>query len=202
MRERTCVAAALDVFGPVGENGTFRSFRRECLQIVVAAGFHAFAFDRSGPPLRSLRTAVDLIRGGWNLLLYPEGTRSRTGALGPFKAGVGVLAKMTGRPVVPIHVAGGTSILPCGATIPRKGRAHVRYGDPMRLRLGEDTGDFAARVREHVRELGGAIAGGDAAEAACTADAACRVSAASATGRAAAFAPLPEATGDAPQRAR
>jgi long-chain acyl-CoA synthetase len=154
IRRRTCVAAALDVFGPNGETRTIRAFRRECLQVIVAAGFHAFAFDRSGPPLRSLRTAVDLVRGGWNLLLYPEGTRSRTGELGEFKAGVGVLARVTQRPVVPVNVAGGTSILPCGATVPRSGHAHVRFGEPIRISRGESGHAFADRVRQRVRELG------------------------------------------------
>ena len=100
IRRRTCVAAALDVFGPASyvPKKTLRYFKRECLQIIVAAGFHAFAFDRYGPPLRSLRTALDLLRNDWSLLLYPEGTRSRTGKMAPFKPGVGVLAKMSGGP--------------------------------------------------------------------------------------------------------
>jgi 1-acyl-sn-glycerol-3-phosphate acyltransferase len=157
IRRRTCVAAALDVFGPAsnGERRSWHAFRRECLQIVVAAGFHAFAFDRHGPPRRSLRTAVTLVRRGWSLLLYPEGTRSRTGRIGPFKAGVGVLAKMTGRPVVPIHVGGGTTILPCGSTVPRSGRAVVRFGDAVRLAPDESAAAFTQRLHGRIRELGG-----------------------------------------------
>jgi 1-acyl-sn-glycerol-3-phosphate acyltransferase len=151
LRERTCVAAALDVFG----NGQVPSIRRECLQFVVAAGFHAFAFDRHGPPLRSIRTAAELIRHGWNLLLYPEGTRSRTGRLGPFKPGIGVLARFTRRPVVPIHVSGGRDVLPCGATIPRPGRITVRYGPPLVYRRPERPEAFAERLCEQVRVLGG-----------------------------------------------
>jgi 1-acyl-sn-glycerol-3-phosphate acyltransferase len=154
LRARTCVAAALDVFGRAGTRETRRRIlKREVLQIVVAAGFHAFAFDRHGPPLRSLRTATSLVRHGWNLLLYPEGTRSRSVDLGPFKAGVGVIAKMTGRPVVPVHVSGGQSILPCRASMPRPGCALVRYGEPMRHRDGESPVDFAARVRLRVAAL-------------------------------------------------
>ena len=54
LRKRTCVAAALDVFGPTDdtERRTLKALRRECLQVIVAAAFHAFAFDRHGPPGR------------------------------------------------------------------------------------------------------------------------------------------------------
>jgi 1-acyl-sn-glycerol-3-phosphate acyltransferase len=154
-RRRTCVAAALDVFGPAAKGGA-KAIKRECLQIIVAAGFHAFAFDRHGPPLRSMRTAVDLIRRDWSLLLYPEGTRSRTGALGPFKSGVAVLAKKSGRPVVPVHVSGGPSILPCGRTMPCRGHATVQFGQPLRPARGEGGAEFLERLRQRVIALGAA----------------------------------------------
>ena len=59
---------------------------------------------------------------GWNLLIYPEGTRSRTGIPGEFKPGIGLLAKKTGVPVVPVRVTGSNEILlPPGSTVPRPG---------------------------------------------------------------------------------
>ncbi|MCH8343798.1 MAG: 1-acyl-sn-glycerol-3-phosphate acyltransferase [Planctomycetes bacterium] len=152
VRERTAVAAALDVFGRA-DNGRMPSLKRECLQLVVAAGFHAFAFDRHGPPLRSVRTAAQLIRNGWNLLLYPEGTRSRTGEMAPFKAGVGALARFTRRSVIPIHVVGGRRILPCGAIIPRPGQITVRYGRPLRYQRGETLAGFTLRLQARVQTL-------------------------------------------------
>jgi long-chain acyl-CoA synthetase len=153
VRRRTCVAAALDVFGTTTDRRTLPALRRECLQLVVAAGFHAFAFDRHGPPLRSVRTAADLLARGWNLLLFPEGTRSRTGGIGQFKPGVGILARMSGRPVVPVHVAGGATILPCGAFVPRNGRAVVRYGTVMRFQDGETSASFTDRLKHRVTAL-------------------------------------------------
>lgn len=152
LSRRTAVAAARDVFG--SRAGLPRPISKRLLTLVVAAGFHAFAFDRRGPALASLRTAVRLLRSRWNLLLYPEGHRSRSGGMGPFKAGIGVLAKHTGRPVIPIHVEGGRQILPCGAFMPRPGRLAVRYGRPMRYELGESADQFATRLRDRVRSLG------------------------------------------------
>ncbi|MHC4827148.1 MAG: lysophospholipid acyltransferase family protein [Planctomycetota bacterium] len=124
-------------------------------QLMVAAGFHAFAFDRYGPPMRSLRTAFRLVNHGWSLLMYPEGTRSRTGTMAPFKAGVGILARFTGRPVIPIHVQGGQRVLPCGAFMPRPGRITVCYGAPLFFERRETLEGFATRLQTHVCALDG-----------------------------------------------
>jgi 1-acyl-sn-glycerol-3-phosphate acyltransferase len=121
----------------------------------VAAGFHAFAFDRHGPPMRSLRTAYRLVNHGWSVLLYPEGTRSRTGRMAPFKAGVGILARFTGRPVIPVHVRGGRRVLPCGAFMPRPGRITVCYGEPLSYERRETLAGFAVRLQESVQALDG-----------------------------------------------
>ncbi|MHC5006845.1 MAG: lysophospholipid acyltransferase family protein [Planctomycetota bacterium] len=155
IRRRTAVAAALDVFGNGRGNDGGPSLKRDFLQLIVAAGFHAFAFDRHGPPMRSLRTAFRLINHGWSVLMYPEGTRSRSGRLAPFKAGVGILARFTGRPVIPIHVRGGRGVLPCGAFMPRPGRITVCYGEPLRFERRDTLPGFAGRLRESVRALDG-----------------------------------------------
>lgn len=154
LKHRTAVAAALDVFGPDAYGGLRRRVSKDLLQLVVGAGFHAFAFDRLGPPLRSVRTSVQLIRNGWSLLLYPEGTRSRDGQIAAFKAGVALLARFSERPVIPVHVDGGDEILPYGGFMPRPARATVRYGSPLRYRAGDTPIEFAAKVEEQVRLLG------------------------------------------------
>lgn len=154
LRSHTAVAAAMDVFGS-NEKRAVAAVPNMCLQFLVASGFHAFAFDRYGPPLRSIRTAVTLIRDGWNLLLFPEGTRSRDGSMRPFKLGVGVLAKFTDRPVIPIHVSGGNHVLPCDVFLPRPGDIQVRYGKPMYYLPDDNPQTFVQRARDQVARLGG-----------------------------------------------
>jgi 1-acyl-sn-glycerol-3-phosphate acyltransferase len=105
-----------------------------------------------------VRTAVELIRKGWSLLLYPEGTRSRSGELGPFKAGVGALARFTRRPVVPIHVRGGRRVLPTGAFLPRPGHMTVRFGPALQPDRREPLEDFALRLRSTISTLGNGAA--------------------------------------------
>lgn len=153
VRHRTVVAAALDVFGSDNGGGLKRKVSKDCLQLLVGAAFHAFAFDRFGPPLRSVRTSVQLIRNGWSLLLYPEGTRSRDGRLNPFKPGVGLLARFTDRPVIPVFVDGGDVVLPYCGFMPQSGRVRVHYGAPLWYQPDDTPLGFAAKVEERVRAL-------------------------------------------------
>lgn len=66
-----------------------------------------------------------------SVLVFPEGTRSRTGALQPFKAGPFVLAIQSGAPIVPVYVAGTFGILPKGSIRVRPSDVHVLIGRPI-----------------------------------------------------------------------
>lgn len=70
---------------------------------------------------RSIAAASDAIRSGLHLCVFPEGTRSRDGHLGPFKKGPFFLAEQTGAPIVPVAIAGTERLL-------RKGSAAIRPG--------------------------------------------------------------------------
>lgn len=82
---------------------------------------------RAGPVMR--REAAELLGDGRNLLLFPEGTRSRSGALGSFKSGSFQSAIDAGVEVLPVAVIG------TGAIWPVAGFRHVR-GGPIRVRIG------------------------------------------------------------------
>jgi len=61
-------------------------------------------------------------------ILFPEGTRSRAGQMGPFRHGVGMLVAGAGVPVIPCHLHGTFHALPPGARWPRPGRIRLRVG--------------------------------------------------------------------------
>ncbi|CAI7761959.1 unnamed protein product [Closterium sp. NIES-54] len=65
------------------------------------------------------------------VLIFPEGTRSITGSLQPFKSGVGLLAEQLDVPVVPVCVKGTFEALPKGRTIPLRRRVTVEFGRPL-----------------------------------------------------------------------
>ena len=78
--------------------------------------------------IQSLEQAAERVRHGKPVLLFPEGTRSRDGALLPFKKGAFVIAQTSGVPIVPVSITGSHSILRKGSILPRPGHIVVRYG--------------------------------------------------------------------------
>jgi len=148
-RHRTAVAAAFDHFADREGN----SLKKRFIQFFVAALWHAFGIERIKSPLRSIRTMQDLLSRGWSLVIYPEGTRSRTGEIGTFKGGLALLAKKSGRPVVPIYVEGGLRVLPEATYIPRAGTIRVCYGKPLHFNDAENSKEFMARIETAVKDL-------------------------------------------------
>lgn len=84
--------------------------------------------DRSAPSKEALRLVADCLAAGEAVGLFPEGTRSRDGAVGPFRSGVEFLVRRTGAPVLPVGLDGASRALPRGAWLPRPRRIVVRYG--------------------------------------------------------------------------
>jgi 1-acyl-sn-glycerol-3-phosphate acyltransferase len=93
-------------------------------------GVHAV--DREAADLEAFRTAMRILEAGQMLAVFPEGTRSRDGALGQVREGVGMLALRSGAPVLPIAVLDSDLMWPRGRLLPRFGRrVTVRFGTPF-----------------------------------------------------------------------
>jgi 1-acyl-sn-glycerol-3-phosphate acyltransferase len=90
--------------------------------------------DRSTADVEAYRLAKRILDEGHALFVFPEGTRSRDGALQRARDGVAVLALRTGAPIVPIGVAGSYDRWPRGQKLPHPGgRVTVRVGAPFRV---------------------------------------------------------------------
>lgn len=98
----------------------------------MAAG-HFIFIDRKNPASarRSIELASDRIRGGSSVAMFPEGTRSRDGMLGPFKKGGFHLAMAAGVPIVPISIRGAGEVMPPGRLLVRPGPVVVTIGAPI-----------------------------------------------------------------------
>lgn len=79
----------------------------------------------------ALRAAACVLRAGAPIFIAPEGTRSETGELLPFKVGVGILAVELNIPVVPVYIHGTFEIIPAGAGMFKPGKISVIYGRPI-----------------------------------------------------------------------
>ena len=114
---------------------------------------HYVPVRRGDPSSHSVAMAQSAghLRDGVPMLFFPEGTRSKTGTLLPFKTGAFRLAQDTQVPVLPIVLAGTKSLLPKNALVPGKARVRIKVLAPLPPPVaGDDLRDFAARVRAQI----------------------------------------------------
>ncbi|MCA2978621.1 MAG: 1-acyl-sn-glycerol-3-phosphate acyltransferase, partial [Myxococcaceae bacterium] len=97
--------------------------------------------DRQGSLRESLRLAGESLTQGYNLLIFPEGTRSPSGELMEFKPTTGYLALSFGVDILPLYLKGTHDALPKGAWWPKFERLEVRIGPPLLI------DDLRARTR-------------------------------------------------------
>lgn len=91
----------------------------------------ALLVDRRNPRLAAKRllAAVRKLPKGWSLQVFPEGTRSRTGEMAPFKPAIASMASMAGCPIVPAYLSGTYEALPKGGgMLPRVRRIGAAVG--------------------------------------------------------------------------
>lgn len=157
VRRRTVVAAAMDNF-----------FMRASTAARTVIMFNAIPIDRHKVNRRSSDLALDILRSGWNLLIYPEGGRSPTGNLQGFKGGAAYLAERAGAPVVPVYVVGAGELRgPKYAKATRftdvpwknRHRVSVAFGPALTSAEGEPIRRFNARIEDAVVALGRAATG-------------------------------------------
>lgn len=78
-----------------------------------------------------LHGVVSIVRAGESLCTFPEGTRSRSGAVRPFKGGAFHVALQAGAAVVPIAIEGSGAVLPASGFRVRPGAITLRIGEPI-----------------------------------------------------------------------
>jgi len=141
-RHRTAVAAAADYF-----------YRDRRIASLVSLVFNTVPVAREGGG-GELAHIDKLLDDRWNLLLFPEGTRSRAGRLKRLKSGAAVLAARHDSAIVPIHISGTNEAMPPGQVWPhrklwrRRYPVKIAFGDPIRPTDGESAREVTARVQD------------------------------------------------------
>lgn len=119
-RRRVWVAAAEDYF-----------FNTAVKRFLFGKVFDTIPFDRHADGIAGLRRCAEALRKGDGLLIFPEGTRSQTGAIQPFKIGPAVLAAEAGVPIVPVHIHRAYDLWRKGQRFVRPGTVRVTFGAPV-----------------------------------------------------------------------
>jgi len=119
------------------------------------AGF--IPLERGNPEqsLPAIDRAAEALRDGNSFLIFPEGTRSRTGELLPFKKGGFILAIKAQAPVVPIGISGARNAMRKGSPLIYPVTVHVRIGEPVETAgmTLEDRDAVIRAVRDQVARL-------------------------------------------------
>ncbi len=120
---------------------------------LAALFFNAFPLpQREAGTRQTLRYIGEVLEGGYSVLIFPEGKRTDTGEIGPFRPGIGMIGSKLEVPVVPVRVEGLDRILHHTWKMARPGRARVAFGKPMQL-AGENYEALAKQVEDAVRRL-------------------------------------------------
>jgi 1-acyl-sn-glycerol-3-phosphate acyltransferase len=147
MRKRTVVAAATDYF-----------YRNRLIASAVSLFFNTVPLDRKGGGLEkeSAGHLDGLIDKGWNLLMFPEGTRSRSGGTGRLRRGAAVLAVRHHVSIIPVRITGTNEAMPPGRFWPTRMRnqngykrhvVSISFGEP--IPPSEDASQVTETVRHY-----------------------------------------------------
>jgi long-chain acyl-CoA synthetase len=120
---------------------------------LITALFNVFPLPRHRGFRRSFQHAGAAMDHGDSVLIFPEGTRSATGELAPFRQGIGLLAREANVSVVPIALLGLGAMRQRKRRWFRSGAMEIRVGDAIPVSEDDDPAEITARLEAALREL-------------------------------------------------
>lgn len=156
----------LSLFAALGEdkiNDTFSIaasdyfFSFSFLEFISRVLANTVPFNRKFGAYFSLKACLKLLEMGKNLIIFPEGTRSKTGKMQEFKSGIGLLTAGKKYRVIPTYIKGTYEAWPKGKLFPRKSSITVILGEPLTFEHFSDSEEnwqkIAHELENKVKEL-------------------------------------------------
>ena len=108
--------------------------------------------QREAGARQTLRYIGEVAGDGYSVLIFPEGVRSQSGDIKPFKPGIGMIGSRLNLPIIPVRIDGADRVLHTSWRWPRPGYVSVTFGRPIRL-SGDNYAELARQVEQAVRDL-------------------------------------------------
>jgi len=121
--------------------------------LLLTALYNVFPLPRLKNFLRSFAHAGDAMDRGFNVMVFPEGTRSAAGELARFRGGIGLLVRQSGAAVLPVGIRGLGELKTRQRGWFRSGQIEVHVGEAMRFGPGETEAQITARLHDEVGKL-------------------------------------------------
>lgn len=137
---------------PPGRN-FFLGLVDRAVYLLLLEVFNVFPLPRQAGFQRSFGFMGNLIDRGWNVLVFPEGQRTKDGHLSPFRAGIGLLATRLRVPVISMYMGGFWELKQKGRHIARPRQVSVAIGDPASFGENDAPGKVAQELQERVAAL-------------------------------------------------
>jgi long-chain acyl-CoA synthetase len=161
VRRRIAVAMAGDMLDdyrhfrnperPAGHRGFY--LPGPLIYWLLTALFNVFPLPRRRNFQQSFAHAGAAMDRGYNVLVFPEGTRSAEGTLARFRGGIGLLARQSGAQVLPVALRGLGELKTGNRRWFRSGRIEVHVGQPIRFAPEEIEAAITARLHAEVERL-------------------------------------------------
>ncbi len=113
----------------------------------------AIPLSKTSMGTSDIRSAIGVIKRGKSLLMFPEGTRSRTGKLLPGKPGIGLIVTRTNVPVIPVHIKGSFRALPPYSYFIRPGKIIINIGRACFYSGNQKYQEIADQIMQKISEL-------------------------------------------------
>jgi long-chain acyl-CoA synthetase len=134
------------------DTGRFMLFGPAAYWLVTAL-YNVFPLPRRRDFQRSFAHAGEALDRGYNVLVFPEGTRSAEGKLARFRPGIGLLVKQAQAAVLPVAITGLGELKAKGRGWFRSGKIEVRVGEPLRFGPLESESAITERLHAAVAKL-------------------------------------------------
>ena len=130
-----------------------RRWREQLRYTLVATFFNVFSLPQRAKYRESFRFAGEMADRGYSVVIFPEGKRTETGEMGPFRSGIGLLATQLNLPVIPMRIDGLFPFRIAKKHYAPPGAVQVRIGEPIRFAADAEPEEIAKELQRRVAEL-------------------------------------------------